>query len=55
VSPDSEHSPQPHIPGPDESSVPQIEVDQTIPPRPEEEIADALRAPPDVEVHRDAR
>ena len=43
----SEHSPQNHIPGPDESSVPELEVDQTIAPRPEEEIADTLRAKPD--------
>ena len=46
-----EHSPQNHIPSPDEPSVPELEVDQTIPPRPEEEIADVLRAKPDVEDH----
>jgi hypothetical protein len=46
-----EHSPQNHVPGPDEPSVPELEVDQTIAPRPEEEIADALRAKPDVEDH----
>ena len=28
-----------------------LEVDQTVPPRPEEEIADVLRAEPDVEDH----
>lgn len=46
-----EHSPQNHIPSPDEASIPEVEVDQTIAPRPEEEIADALRAEPDVEDH----
>jgi hypothetical protein len=47
----SEHPPQHHIPTPDESSVPELEDDQTVAPRPEEEIADALRAEPDVEDH----
>lgn len=42
---------EPHIPAPDEASIPELEVDETIPPRPEEEIADALRAKPDVEDH----
>lgn len=50
-----EHSPQHHIPGPGEPSIPELEVDQTIPPRPEEEIADALRAKPDVEDHSEHR
>ena len=46
------HSDHPdHIPAPGEPSVPQIEDDQTIAPRPEEEIADELRATPDVEDH----
>jgi catechol 2,3-dioxygenase-like lactoylglutathione lyase family enzyme len=40
-----------HIPGPDESAVPELEADQTIAPRPEEEIADALRASPDGKDH----
>jgi hypothetical protein len=40
-----------HIPGPDEPTVPQLEDDQTVAPRPEEEIADVLRAEPDVEDH----
>lgn len=48
---DNEHSAQPHVPGPDEPTVPELEADQTIAPRPEEEIADALRATPDVEDH----
>jgi hypothetical protein len=46
---DSDH-PE-HIPAPDEPTVPQIEDDQTIAPRPEEEIADELRATPDVADH----
>lgn len=40
-----------HIPGPDEPTVPELEADQTIAPRPEEEIADALRSQPDVADH----
>jgi hypothetical protein len=51
VSVRNERSSQEHIPGPDEPSVPELEVDETIPPRPEEEIADVLRAEPDVEDH----
>jgi hypothetical protein len=46
-----EHSPQHHIPSSDEPSVPELEDDQTVAPRPEEEIADALRAEPDLEDH----
>jgi len=49
VSVQFESSPQNHIPKPDEPSIPRLEVDQTIAPRPEEEIADALRAEPDIE------
>lgn len=50
--PHNEHfSPQEHIPGPDEPTVPELEVNETIAPRPEEEIADVLRAKPDVEDH----
>lgn len=45
-----QHTPD-HIPAPDEPTVPEIEEDQTIAPRPEEEVADALRAQPDVEDH----
>ena len=48
---DDQHSAQEHIPGPDEPIVPQLEADQTIAPRPEEEIADARRAKPDVADH----
>ncbi|WP_180968956.1 hypothetical protein [Microbacterium aurantiacum] len=40
-----------HIPGPGEPSVPELETDETIAPRPEEEIADVLRAKPDLEDH----
>lgn len=40
-----------HIPGPGEPSIPELEADETIAPRPEEEIADVLRAEPDVEDH----
>ncbi len=47
----SENSHPHHIPGPDESSVPELEDDQTVAPRPEEEIADVVRAEPDVEDH----
>ncbi len=51
VSSTPEHSPHDHVPGPDESAVPELEDDQTVAPRPEEEIADVLRAEPDVEDH----
>ena len=50
-----EDSPQNHIPSADEPSVPELEVDQTVAPRPEEEIADVLRAQPDVEDHSETR
>jgi hypothetical protein len=40
-----------HIPAPDEPEIPELEDDETIAPRPEEEVADALRATPDVEDH----
>jgi len=46
-----EHPGHDHIPAPDEPTVPEIEEDQTVAPRPEEEIADALRATPDTEDH----
>ena len=48
---DDQNSAQEHIPSPGEPTVPELEADQTIAPRPEEEIADALRAKPDVEDH----
>lgn len=40
-----------HIPGPGEATVPEIELDENIAPRPEEEVADLLRAEPAVEDH----
>ena len=40
-----------HIPGPDGVWLPELEFDQTVAPRPEEEIADELRATPDVADH----
>ncbi|UYO98058.1 hypothetical protein OED01_04920 [Microbacterium sp. M28] len=40
-----------HIPAPGESSIPELEEDETIAPRPEEEIADVLRAEPDLDDH----
>lgn len=48
------HEDQPHrehLPGPSEPTVPEIELDENIVPRPEEEIADLLRAEPDAEDH----
>ena len=51
VSSDNEHSSQGHVPGPNEPTIPELEVDETIAPRPEEEIADVARAKPDVEDH----
>ena len=40
-----------HIPAPGEPSVPEIEEDENVAPRPEEDIADVLRAKPDTEDH----
>ncbi|HWT33715.1 MAG TPA: hypothetical protein VN107_08120 [Microbacterium sp.] len=40
-----------HVPGPDETTVPELEDDENVAPRPEEEIADVLRAEPDVADH----
>lgn len=37
----------PHVPAPGEPTIPELEVDENIAPRPEEEIADLLRAEPD--------
>lgn len=51
----SDHPHTPHIPAPDEPSVPEIEFDENIPPRPEEEIADELRAEPDLDEHSPRR
>ncbi|MCR8671984.1 hypothetical protein [Agrococcus sp. HG114] len=41
-----------HEPVPGDPSVPELEEDQDVAPRPEEEIADVLRAEPDTEDHR---
>lgn len=52
----SDHNDRPshdHIPLPGEPSVPELEDDETVAPRPEEEIADVLRAEPDVADHSD--
>ncbi len=38
-----------HHPAPGEEPIPELEDDETIAPRPEEEIADQLRAEPDPE------
>ncbi|MET4637202.1 hypothetical protein [Mycetocola sp. 2940] len=40
-----------HTSGPDEPTIPELEIDETVAPRPEEDIADVLRAEPDVEDH----
>jgi hypothetical protein len=40
-----------HVPEAGEPTVPELEEDENIAPRPEEEIADVLRAEPDVEDH----
>ncbi|WKK70908.1 hypothetical protein Q0F99_14370 [Rathayibacter oskolensis] len=47
--PTPDETPAPHVPAPDEPSIPEIEVDETIAPRPEEEVADIARAEPDLE------
>ena len=44
-----------HVPAAGEPSIPELEEDETVAPRPEEEIADLLRAEPDVEDHRRPR
>ena len=44
--PDTHDAPDPDVP-----SFPEIEFDQNVAPRPEEEIADVARAEPDVEDH----
>lgn len=46
-----DHSAPENIPGPDEASVPELEADETIAPRPEEEIAEVLRSEPDLRDH----
>ncbi|TQK17933.1 hypothetical protein FBY40_0415 [Microbacterium sp. SLBN-154] len=39
-----DHDSEPHIPAAGEPSIPEIEVDETVAPRPEEEVADVARA-----------
>lgn len=51
VSTYDEHAAPHHVPAPGESSIPELEVDETVAPRPEEELADLMRAQPDVEDH----
>ena len=51
MSPDDREAHEHHIPAAGEASVPEIEDDENIAPRPEEEIADRARAEPDVEDH----
>lgn len=48
----SQHKPvHDHAPGPgEETPLPELEADETVAPRPEEEIADLLRADPTTEV-----
>jgi len=53
VSSSNDHAPHEHVPGPNEPSIPELEVDENVAPRPEEEIADVLRAEPDVDDHSD--
>jgi len=48
--------PQPHggssrAPEPGETTIPELEADETVAPRPEEEIADIARAVPDTSDH----
>lgn len=50
-----EHSPQERVPAPDGTTVPELEDDESIAPRPEEEVADALRAEPDTADHTQGR
>lgn len=48
----NEHSDQERTPGPNEPTIPELEIDEDIAPRPEEEIADVVRAEPDIADHR---
>lgn len=44
----TDEQPAPHrVPAPGEPMIPELEADENIAPRPEEEIADLLRAEPD--------
>ena len=46
-----DHLPEHRVPGPGEPDIPELEIDETVPPRPEEEAADLLRAEPDADDH----
>ena len=46
-----DHSSDRHVPAPGEPSIPELEEDETIAPRPEEEVADRVRAVPDTADH----
>lgn len=46
MSVDHEHPSQEKVPSRDEHDTPELEADQNLAPRPEEEIADALRSEP---------
>ncbi|GAB3602533.1 hypothetical protein [Microbacterium aureliae] len=41
----------PHVPEPGEPTIPELEVDENVAPRPEEEVADVARAEPDTADH----
>jgi ketosteroid isomerase-like protein len=43
---ETEHTPSGHLPMPGESSIPELEADEDLAPRPEEEAADVARARP---------
>ena len=45
------HSSPDHVPADDETTFPELEADQSVAPRPEEELADVVRAEPDVADH----
>jgi hypothetical protein len=51
VSTSDDNTHRDHIPATDETDLPELEADQTVAPRPEEEIADVLRSEPDVADH----
>lgn len=51
TSPSNDHAPHEHVPVPGEASIPELEEDENVAPRPEEALADALRAEPDVADH----
>jgi len=54
VSSSEDHRADHRIPAPGEPSTPELEIDESIAPRPEEEIADLARAEPDLDAHAPA-